>query len=40
MMEGESTLQFHHHNSETYEFTMPNIYAKGILCKKNTNNNN
>ncbi|CAO3631850.1 unnamed protein product [Cunninghamella blakesleeana] len=36
IMEGESTLQFHHHDNETYEFTMPNIHTKGILFGKMT----
>ncbi|CEI88947.1 Putative Genomic scaffold, msy_sf_4 [Rhizopus microsporus] len=33
LMEGENHIIFTHLHNERYDITMPNIYARGILCK-------
>lgn len=33
IMEGDSHIIFTRHRHERYDITMPNVYAKGILCK-------
>lgn len=32
-MEGENHIVFTHLYNERYDITMPNVYARGILCK-------
>lgn len=32
-MEGENHIIFTHLYNERYDITMPNVYARGILCK-------
>lgn len=33
LMEGENHIIFTHLHNERYDISMPNVYARGILCK-------